>query len=81
MRVAGLPTFVAVVAAGISAWLWGKAAAVPIPPVTSDDSWEGKGPFADAMKRQATLNSRAAICAAIAAGAQALAMAAQSLGG
>lgn len=53
-------------AAGFAAWLWGVASRVPLPPSTSN-SWEGKGPFTDALRKQARLNSHAAKGAALAA--------------
>ena len=52
---------------------------MPTPPSTTN-SWEGKGPFTDALKRQAALNSQAAVGAAIAALCQTLAVGVRSLG-
>ena len=68
-----------ILAAAVSAWLWWRASRVPTPPSTTN-SWEGKGPFTDALKRQAALNSQAAIGAAIAALCQTLAVGVRSLG-
>lgn len=59
--------------AGFAAWQWGVASRVPLPPSTSN-SWEGVGPFTDALKRQSRLNSHAAFSAGLAALFQALSM-------
>ena len=64
----------AVVAAAASAWLWWRASRLSRPPVTTV-SYAGEGPFNDAAKLQASLNARAAGCAAIAAACQAFAIA------
>jgi len=69
----GVLTVLAIIAASGSAWLWIKASRVPMPPVT-DVSWEGKGPFADALRLQSKLNAQVAMCAAGAAALQALAL-------
>jgi hypothetical protein len=68
-----LLTVAAMVAAGISAWLWWRASKVPIPPATGDD-WDGRGPFADALAKQSKLNARGALWAAIAVSLQGLAI-------
>ena len=55
----------------MSASLWYAASKTDIPPHTGD-SWLGKGPFQEALKRQAKLNARAALAASFAAAFQAL---------
>ncbi|HET6237308.1 MAG TPA: hypothetical protein VFE41_20465 [Acetobacteraceae bacterium] len=72
-------TVLAIVTAGFSAWLWLKASRVPLPPSTSN-SWDGKGPFTDALKRQSKLNADAAKCAATAAICQTLVLLAHLVG-
>jgi hypothetical protein len=72
-------TVLAIVAAMGSAWLWVTASRVPLPPATGD-SYEAKGPFADALKRQSKLNANAAVCAATAAAVQSLALLAHLFG-
>ena len=68
-----------IMAAAASAWLWWRASEMPIPPSTAV-SWEGKGPFTYAPKRQAALNSQAAIGAALAALCQVLTVGARTVG-
>ena len=52
---------------------------MPIPPSTAV-SWEGKGPFTYALKRQAALSSQAAIGVALAALCQVLTVGARTVG-
>jgi hypothetical protein len=59
--------------AGFSAHQWFVASRIKLPPAT-EDSWEGKGPFSDALARQSQLNARAAYIASLAAVFQALAI-------
>jgi hypothetical protein len=61
-------------AAALAAHLWFRASKVPIPSHTGD-SWEGKGPFADALKKISRLNANAAFTAAVAALLQGLSIA------
>ena len=65
--------------AGLAAHLWFRASRLKLPPHTGD-TWEGKGPFADALAKQSDLNSNAALAAAIAALLQALSIAAKVIG-
>jgi hypothetical protein len=66
-------------AGGLSAHLWFRASKINIPPFTGD-TWEGKGPFSDAIKAQSDKNSSAAFVAAVAALLQALSMGVTILG-
>ena len=43
------------VMAALAAYLWFKASNIQLPPHTGD-SWDGCGPFADALKNQSKLN-------------------------
>jgi hypothetical protein len=63
-------------AAGFSAQQWYLASRIKLPPST-DDSWDGKGPFSDALSRQSQLNARAAFIASLAAVFQAFSIAAK----
>jgi hypothetical protein len=58
-----------------SAWLWIRASRVQIPPHTAD-----VGPFIDALRVQAKLNSQAAIFAASAVALQGLSLMVHWLG-
>lgn len=60
-------------AAGLSAHLWFRASKIVLPSATGDD-WDGKGPFADALKLQSDKNAKAAFAATVAALFQALSM-------
>ena len=62
------------IAAGLAAHLWSRASKVPIPSHMGN-SWEGKGPFADALKKISRLNANAAFTAAVAALLQGLSIA------
>jgi len=64
--------------AALAAFLWFRASDVELPPHTGD-SWEGKGAFADALKRQSRLNARAAMAASWAAFFQGLSIIAKLL--
>lgn len=66
-------------AGGFSAHLWFRASKISIPPFTGD-TWEGKGPFSEAIKLQSDKNATAAFVAAIAALLQALSMGVTILG-
>jgi hypothetical protein len=66
-------------AAAFAAHLWFRASKITLPPSTSD-SWDGKGPFSDALAKQSRMNSHAALAAAFAAFFQALSMGAKILG-
>ena len=66
-------------AAALSAHLWFRASRIKLPP-SSEDNWDGKGPFSDALARQSELNARAAYAATFAAFFQALAMGWKVLG-
>ena len=59
--------------AGFSAEQWFRASRIKVPPST-EDSWDGKGPFSDALARQSQLNARAAFIASMAAVFQAMAI-------
>ena len=50
----------------LSAGLWYAASKVVMPPHT-EDSWEGRGPFQEAIARQSRVNAQAALSASIAA--------------
>jgi hypothetical protein len=63
-------------AAGFSAHQWYLASRIKLPPST-EDSWDGNGPFSDALSRQSQLNARAAYIASLAAVFQALAVVAK----
>ena len=62
-----------------AAHLWFRASRVELPP-HSGDSWEGRGPFMDALNKQSRMNARAALTAAVAALLQGLAIAAKVIG-
>ena len=59
--------------AAFSAHQWFIASRIKIPSAT-EDSWDGKGPFSDALARQSRLNARAAYIASLAAVFQAFAV-------
>jgi hypothetical protein len=54
-----------------AAILWIKSSAIKLPDLDIK-TWEGKGPFLDAVKRQSRWSAGAAKCAAMAAAFQAL---------
>jgi hypothetical protein len=64
--------------AALAAYLWLRASRIKLPPHTGDD-WAGRGPFADALKKQSQMNARAALAASIAALFQGLSIAAKLL--
>ena len=66
-------------AGALSAHLWFRASKIHIPPFTGD-TWEGKGPFSDAIKAQSDKNASAAFVAALAALLQASSMGVTILG-
>jgi hypothetical protein len=74
-----LTTVGSIWAAAASAWLWARSARQAIQPVTSVIYAE-EGPFAEAMKHQASLNSWAAACTSIAAACQGALILARVLG-
>jgi hypothetical protein len=65
--------------AGLAAHLWFRASKIALPPHT-EDSWDGKGPFMDAITLQSKKNAQAAFAAVFAAFFQSLAMAARVIG-
>jgi hypothetical protein len=60
-------------AAALSAHLWFRASKVKVPPFTGD-SYDGKGPFTDALRSQSDANANAAFAATFAALFQVLAI-------
>jgi hypothetical protein len=66
-------------AALLAAHLWFRASKIKLPPHTSD-SYDGKGPFADALARPGAMNANAAFAAAIAALLQALSIGSKVIG-
>jgi hypothetical protein len=66
-------------AAALSAHLWFRASKIKLPSVTGDD-YEGRGPFANALKEQSDKNANAAFVAAVAALLQALSMGVTAIG-
>jgi hypothetical protein len=62
-----------VIAGAMSAVCWAWASRVPIPFATGD-SWEGKGPFANALAKQSKLNSYGAMAACATASFQVFAV-------
>jgi hypothetical protein len=65
--------------ASLAAHLWFRASRLKLPSHMGD-SWEGKGPFADALKRQSDMNANAAFAAAVAALFQVLSIGAKVIG-
>jgi hypothetical protein len=65
--------------AGLAAHLWFRASKIKLPPHTGD-SYEGKGPFTDALARQSAMNANAASAAAVAALLQALSIGSKVVG-
>jgi hypothetical protein len=66
-------------AAAWAAHVWFRASKIKLPPHTHD-TWEEKGPFADALKKQSEMNAKAAFTASIAALLQGLSMGAKVIG-
>ena len=63
----------------LAAHLWFRASKIKLPPFTGD-SYEGNGPFTDALAKQSAMNANAAFAAVFAAFFQALSIGSKVLG-
>jgi hypothetical protein len=63
--------FAVVIFSLLAAGFWTKCAAVKLPNIMENTTWAGTGPYPEAIKQQSKWNARAAVCATLAAMAQA----------
>jgi len=68
-------SIVSAISAGKAAQKWYEASNIKLPPHTGD-SWNGQGPFTDALAKQSKMYATAAIWATVSAGFQTLAISA-----